>query len=274
MEKKREIEDRKKQVVKGAHLVVAREEAEGATAGDAENTLDGFGGGLDEIGLARVGHGRREIKEGLLTVLEVGGNDELACVGEAETTAEVLKTTLDGKRGGGENNGGDLIEDEITKKLGDIDGCGLEKCTSGAAARATPWRGVLGSGCDGRSAPLKPEDHVGGSGLEHKLEVGAEGGDAVFEAGSFIEIGDAIELGFDERERGADGEVEVARGFEEFLAIGEGMAAIGGHREGGEKETRALAKLLGKCWNLGGAGVAAEKNVGIAGKIFEAQIGE
>ena len=274
MEEKREIEDRKKQVVKGAHLVVAGEEAEGTTARDAENTFDGCGGRGDEFGVARVGHGWREIKQCLLTVLEVRRDNELACVGKAETAAEMLKAALDGERGGGEDDSGDLVEDEISKKLGDVNGRCLKEGTASTTAGTTPWRGILDSGCAGGSAPLKPEDHVGGFGLEHKFEVGAEGGSAVFEAGSFIEIGDAVELGFDERERRANGKIEVTRGFEEFFAIGEGMAAIGGHGEGGEEETRALAKLLGKCGNLRGGGVAAEKNVGIAGKIFEAQIGE
>ena len=126
MEEKREIEDRKKQVVKGAHLVVAGEEAEGTTARDAENTFDGCGGRGDEFGVARVGHGWREIKQCLLTVLEVRRDDEFARVDEAETAADVLEAALDGKRGGGENDGGDLIEDEIAKKFGDIDGSGLQ----------------------------------------------------------------------------------------------------------------------------------------------------
>jgi len=91
VEEKREIEDRKKQVVKGAHLVVAGEEAEGTTARDAENTFDGCGGRGDEFGVARVGHGWREIKQCLLTVLEVRRDNELACVGKAETAAEMLK---------------------------------------------------------------------------------------------------------------------------------------------------------------------------------------
>ena len=96
MEEKRKIEDGKKQVVEGAHLVVTGEEAESATASDAKNTLDGGGGRGDEFRVARVGHGGREIKEGLLTVLEVGRDDELARVGEAETTAKVLEASLNG----------------------------------------------------------------------------------------------------------------------------------------------------------------------------------
>ena len=67
----------------------------------------------------------------------------------------------------------------------------------------------MDSGCVGSSAALEPEDHVGGGGLEHEFEVGAKSGGAVFEAGRFIEIGDSVELGFDEGKRGADGEIEV-----------------------------------------------------------------
>ena len=101
-----------------AHLVVAGEKAERSAVSDAQNTLDGFCGGLDEFGFARVGHGGRQIKESLLTVLKVRRNDELAraqfVLGEAETTAEVLKAALHGERGGGENDGGDLVEDKIS----------------------------------------------------------------------------------------------------------------------------------------------------------------
>ena len=73
------------------------------------------------------------------------------------------------------------------------------------------------------------------------MEIGAQGGGAIFEAKCFIEIGNAIELGFDEGERGTDCEIEVAGGLEEIFAVGEGMAAIGGHGQRGEEETSALA---------------------------------
>ena len=44
MKEQGKIEDGKEQIVEGAHLVVAGEQAEGAAASDAENTLDGCGG--------------------------------------------------------------------------------------------------------------------------------------------------------------------------------------------------------------------------------------
>ncbi len=52
------------------------------------------------------------------------------------------------------------------------------------------------------------------------------------------------------------------------------MAAIGGHGQRGEKKTRSLAKLLRECRDLRDAGVAAEQDVGVAGKVFKAEIGE
>ena len=63
-----------------AHLRVAGEEAEGAALGDLEDAADALGGFVGEVGLARVGHVGREIEEGLLFVVEVRGDDELAGV--------------------------------------------------------------------------------------------------------------------------------------------------------------------------------------------------
>ncbi len=150
----------------------------------------------------------------------------------------------------------------------------MKECTAGTTARASPWRRVLDGGCAGCGASLEPEDHVGGIGLEHEFEIGAERGGAVFEAGDFIEIGDAIELGFDDRKSGADSEVEIARGLEEVSTVGEGMTAVGRHGKSGEEEARPLAKLLSECGNLRGAGIAAKKDVGVAGEIFKAEVGE
>ena len=182
----------------------------------------------------------------------------------------MLEAALYGESGGGEDHGWDLIEDEIAKKLGDVDGSGLQKGTTSTNA----WGSPLDGGCARGGAALEPEDHVGRSRLEHEFEIGAKGGDAIFEARSFVEIGDAIELGFHEGERGSDGEVEVAGGFEELFAIGKGVAAIGRHGECGEEQTRALAKLLGQRGDLRDAGVAAGENVGVAGEVFEAEVRE
>ena len=143
-----EIEDGQEALIEGAHLGVTGEKAERAAAGDAENALDGCGRGGDKVGFAGVRHGGREIEESLLTVLEVGWDDELASaqfvLGEAETAADVLEAALDGKRGGGENDGGDLFENEGAEKLGDVDGRGLQEGSAGTAAGTTSWGGFLG----------------------------------------------------------------------------------------------------------------------------------
>jgi hypothetical protein len=74
-----------------AHLGVAGEEAEGPALGDLEDAADAFGGFFGEIGLARVGHVWREIEEGLFFVVEVRRDNEFACGGEAEATADVVE---------------------------------------------------------------------------------------------------------------------------------------------------------------------------------------
>ncbi len=109
----------------------------------------------------------------------------------------MLEAALNGEGGRGEDNGGDLVEDELAEELGDVDGRGLEKGTAGTTAWARLLRRSCGWG-NGDSA-LEPEDHVGGGGFEHEFEVGAEGGGAGLEAGGFVEIGEAVEIGFDER---------------------------------------------------------------------------
>ena len=73
-----EIEHRQEALVEVAHLAVAGEEAEGAAAGDVEHAADALGGGLREVGLARVGHVGRQIEQGLLAVSEVRGHDQFA----------------------------------------------------------------------------------------------------------------------------------------------------------------------------------------------------
>ena len=70
-----------------AHLGVAGEEAEGAAAGDLEDAADPLGGLGEEVGLARVGHAWREVEEGLLGVVEVRWDDELAGERDAEAFA-------------------------------------------------------------------------------------------------------------------------------------------------------------------------------------------
>ena len=131
VEEKRKIEDGKKALVEGAHLGVAGEEAEGAAAGDSQDTLDGGSGRGDEVRIARIRHGGWEIEECLLAIAEVRGDDELAGLAEVETAADVLEAALNREGCGGEDNGGDLLEDESAKELGDVDGCGLESTAYG-----------------------------------------------------------------------------------------------------------------------------------------------
>ena len=85
------------------------------------------GGGLGEFGVAGVGHLGRQIEQGLLAVAEVRGDDELARFSKAEAAAQVLEAALHGERGRGEDDGGDLFEDELAQELGDVDGRGLEE---------------------------------------------------------------------------------------------------------------------------------------------------
>ena len=90
----------------------------------------------------------------------------------------------------------------------------------------------------------------------------------------FVHFGETFHLRFNELEGGADGKVEVAGGLEELFAVGEGMAAVGGHGKGGEEEARTFAELLSKGGDLRGRRLAAEEDVGVAGEVFESEVGE
>ena len=78
VEKERVGEFGEEAVVDFAHLLVAGEEAEGAAFGDFEDAADAFGGFELEVGLAGVGHVGGQVEEGLLGVVKVAGDDELA----------------------------------------------------------------------------------------------------------------------------------------------------------------------------------------------------
>ena len=90
----------------------------------------------------------------------------------------------------------------------------------------------------------------------------------------FVHFSEAFHLRLNELEGGAHGEVEVAGGLEKLFAVGERMAAVGGHGKGGEEEARTLAELLSEGGDLRGGGLAAEQDVGVAGEVFETEIGE
>ena len=57
-------------------------------------------------------------------------HDQLARFAESEALADMVEAALHGERGRGENDGGNLIEDQLVKKLGDIDGRGLQKSSA------------------------------------------------------------------------------------------------------------------------------------------------
>ena len=95
---------------------------------DFEHALDATRGGLGKFGIARVGHLGRQIEQGLFAVLEMRRHDELARFTEAEALADVLEAALHGERGGGEYDGGNLLEDQFVEQLGDVDGRGLQEC--------------------------------------------------------------------------------------------------------------------------------------------------
>ena len=69
-----------------------------------------------------------------------------------------------------------------------------------------------------------------------------------------------------------DRHIKVAAGFEELLAIAEGMAAIALVRQRRKEEPRPLAQLLREQVNLRRAFLAAQQHIGIARKILEAHI--
>ncbi len=104
------------------------------------------------------------------------------------------------------------------------------------------------------------------------MKVGAQRRRARLKAGSFVRFAEPLELRFEQLERSADRHIKIAGGFEELLAIAEGMAAIAFVRQRRKKEPRPLAQLLREQVNLRRAFLAAQQHIGIARKILEAHI--
>ena len=175
-----------------------------------------------EVGLARVGHVGRQIEEGLFFVVEVRGDDELAGGGEAEALADVVEACLGGygEGGGGEDDGGVVVEEGGGEEFGDVDGGGLEVGVEGGVGCAA---GEVADSAGG--AALDPEDGVGVGGFEEEVEVGADVGGALAQAGGLFDVFDALELAFEAGEGVEDAGVGVAALFEEFFAVVEGHAA-------------------------------------------------
>ena len=142
--------------------------------------------------------------------------------------------------------------------------------TAGAPRPAAPIYQALH-----RHAALEPIDHVAGVRFEQEFELGAQAGDALAQAGGFVDAGEPLHLGFETAEGGADGHVEVAGGFEELFAAVEGLAAVAGHGQPA-KNMRARSR---SCWrerraDCVGALFAAQQGFGVAGQLFKAHVAD
>jgi hypothetical protein len=107
------------------------------------------------------------------------------------------------------------------------------------------------------NAPLHPIDHVAGVGLEQKFQLGTQAGDALLQPRRFVDALQLLHLRFKALEGGAHGHVKIAGGFKEFLAAGEGLAAVACHGQPGKEHAGALAELLSDAWYAAGALLAA-----------------
>jgi hypothetical protein len=137
------------------HLLVAGEEAEGSAFGDLKHSANALGGFVLEVGLARVGHIRRQVEEGLLFVVEVRRDDEFAGGGEAQAAADVVEASGDGEGGRREDDGVVVVKECGGQEFGDVDGGGLQVGVEGGVGCAASE--VADSSC---GAALDPEDGV------------------------------------------------------------------------------------------------------------------
>ena len=190
----------------------------------------------------------RQIEQGLLVVFEVRGDDELAAPSvQAEALADVLEAALDGERGRGEDDGRDGFEDQLVRGVPRRRWAwpGGMSCVTAARGR---WRGEI---CRWSAAEARRSiqiDHVAGVGLEQEFELGAEAGDALAQAGGFVDALEVFHFGFEAAQVARTREIEVARGFEELFAAVEGLAAVAGDGQTGEKE----AGTSRSCWVTAG----------------------
>src|ERR1700744_1337257 len=74
-----------------AHLGVAGKQTEGTTFGDLEDAANTFCCFFGKIGLSWVRHVGRQVEESLFFVVEVRGDDELACRAEAKAATDVVE---------------------------------------------------------------------------------------------------------------------------------------------------------------------------------------
>jgi hypothetical protein len=95
------------------------------------------------------------------------------------------KPAGDGERGRGEDDGGVVSKSVVGEELGDVDGRGLQvvwKAAVRGVLRARAFRTPPGG------AALDPEDGVAVGGFEEELQVGADVGGALAQAGGFVDV--------------------------------------------------------------------------------------
>ena len=120
-----------------------------------------------------------------------------------------------GEGGGGEDDGGVGVEEGGLEELGDVDGGGLEVGVEGCVGCGA---GEVADSAGGSA--FDPEDGVAVGGFEEEVEVGADVGGALAEAGGLVDVLDAFELAFEAGEGVEDGGVGVAAFFEEVIRAG------------------------------------------------------
>ena len=178
-----------------------------------------------------------------------------------------------GQGGGGEDDAGVVGEEGFGEDGGDVDGCGLQVgvVSRGSAIAAGGVAEALGG------AAFDPEDGVGVCGFKEELEVVANVGGALAEAGGFFDFAEAFKLPFEALEGVGGPDVGVAAGFEEVGALCEFEAAKmrGAYGQRAEEEAGTLAESGGGALDGGGAGVfGAEHGLGVAGELVETGVGE
>ena len=124
------------------------------------------------------------------------------------------------------------------------------------------------------NSTLHPIDHVAGVRFEQKFKLRAQTSDALLQSRRLIDGFQAIHLGFDSAEGGANAHVKVARGFKELLPAGEGLATVAGHGKAGKKHAGAFTELLGGGGQVFCALFSAQQSVGIAGQFLKAYVAD
>ena len=225
-----------------------------------------FGGLGQEAGVARVWHVGRQVEQGLLPVVEVRGDGELAGVVQAKAFADVVEAALHGEGGGGEDDGAKVGEEIGLEDFGDVNGCGLQEGLVGGGRRAGACQIFQAAS----GAALDPEDGVDVLGFHEEPGAGAEVDGAAAEAGGFFHVLEAFKLVLQAVERDGEAGVVLAVLFEEAGAVVEDMAAElkALLRQRGEEHAGALAQDVCCCFDAGRTDFfGAEEEFGVAGEF-------